>query len=267
MSNQLPPKVSLFLPVSAGARRRTLPHLVLLGTAVLWLSACSDEKSRQNSELRVRQPAASEASAPAADETAGVAAPEVASGAAGAGSRYRVVVETAYFFDAPQAAKPNGRYLLRGDVLHGEEERSGFVKTRFVNPAGQTVVGWLRAGELSKTAGAVAGSRRPSPAVRPPSGPVAPEADYRPAAEPASELPASKAAPGARGSGLAVVQVAKSYFYSSADLTQPRRAHCVRGDKVRVGEASGDAVYVTFTNWENVTTTGWMRQDALRSGR
>jgi hypothetical protein len=59
------------------------------------------------------------------------------------------------------------------------------------------------------------------------------------------------------------VQAARSYFYNSPDLIEPRKAHCVQGDKVWLGETRGDAVYVTFTNWEKVTTKGWMRKDAL----
>ena len=56
----------------------------------------------------------------------------------------------------------------------------------------------------------------------------------------------------------------RAYFYQAPDLTQSRKAYCEPGDKVRLGESRGAAVYVTFTNWEKVTTTGWMSKDALR---
>ncbi|HEX8328066.1 MAG TPA: hypothetical protein VF629_11040 [Hymenobacter sp.] len=178
----------------------------------------------------------------------------------GPSARYRVKVETAYFFDVPQQSTPNGRYLRRGDVFYGQGETNGFVKTGFVQPNGSAGTGWLKLDGLTKLGGSAprpaAASRAAAPAAVPAAAPTP--------AKPARPVAAAAEPSGSAGAQTAVVQVAKSYFYDSSDLAQPRKAHCVRGDKVRLGESQGEAVYVTFTNWEKVTTSGWMRQDALR---
>jgi hypothetical protein len=171
-------------------------------------------------------------------------------------------VGTAYFFDKPEQSTPNGRYLRRGDVFYGEGETNGFVKAGFVAPNGAKSTGWLKVQELSRLGNgeppvAARRPRRPAPPV------VAPQAEET--AEKTTEAPvASPPKPASVGAKTAVVQVARSYFFDSPDLSLPRLAHCVRGDKVRVGEIRGDAVYVTFTNWEKVTSTGWMHKDALK---
>jgi hypothetical protein len=173
-----------------------------------------------------------------------------------------VAVETAYFFDVPQQSTPNGRYLRRGDVFYGEGETNGFVKTAFVQPNGSSGIGWLKRAELSKLGASSASkpvaSTRPSAAPRPAPRPV------QPAVAPSSEAGATASLDEGQ---LAVVEAERSYFFDSPDLSLPRKAHCVRGDKVRLGETEGPAVYVTFTNWEKVTTTGWMRRDALSASR
>ena len=275
-----------------------MPGLVLsLGVAAL--PGCSDERARrpmfegsETAASAVPEPADAPAATPAS------AAPEPAEPPPTTGTRYRVAVETTYFFEDTRHIKPSGQYLLRGDVLYGEAERDGFVKTRFVNPDGATVVGWLKAAELQPlTERSVARSQPARPAARPAAQPApAPAAasadsdydydsdgssrsranasdddgdDDAPAARPPAR-PASRPRPVPRPgstSGAAVVRADRAYFHNLPDLAQPRRAHCVRGDKVRLGEVRGEAVYVTFTNWENVTTRGWMRRDALDYGR
>jgi hypothetical protein len=231
------------------------------------LVSCSEDTTNsQTSEEPISQTAADEAeSTPATEETTTDNTASVGQ-LPDAGSRYRVTAETAYFFDTPEQGKPSGKYLLRGDVIYGEQESNGFVKTRFKNPNGATVTGWLKEQELTKLAAnptsVAARSRRPTQAPSPPAATSLPDDKYE--SEQASSTSVEAAEAGANGNATAVVQVARSYFYNSPDLTQPRKAHCVRGDKVRLGESYGDAVFVTFTNWEKVTTTGWMRRDALR---
>ncbi|GAA4380489.1 hypothetical protein [Hymenobacter koreensis] len=224
------------------------------------LVACSNDKTgNQSSELRTTESSGveqAETDAPNA-AAAGSAAPQASAPDPNTTGQYRVLAERTYFFDAPRQSTPNGRYLLRGDVLYGEDEANGFVKTRFVNPNGAQVTGWLKAEELGKLTSASAARPSPPPAPRRPPAPTAEVTKSEPAAAPA---PASQPTGSAQ---TAVVQVARSYFYNSPDLVQPRKAHCVKGDKVRLGESRGNAVYVTFTNWENVTSRGWMRKDAL----
>ena len=238
--------------------------LALLSGALAGLPACSDNPSRpENSEMRVDPPAASsETSAP----TEASAPAQPTGPLPGAGRRYQVTVGTAYFFDKPEQSAPNGRYLRRGDNFFGEGETNGFVKTAFVNPDGTRSTGWLKTQELGRLPDNAAPNARRSSKPAPPlpaAAPVAYDDEPTAAPEPAAR-PGAAAGGAASGATTAAVQVAKSYFFDSPDLTTPRKAHCVRGDKVRLGESRGAAVYVTFTNWEKVTTTGWMRADALR---
>lgn len=242
-------------------------RVVLLSALMAVLTSCSgDQTSSETSEEPIGQTAAEEAESTPATEEATTDNTTSVGQLPGGGSRYRVTAETAYFFDSPKQGKPSGKYLLRGDVIYGEQESNGFVKTRFKNPNGATVTGWLKAQELSKQAASPASvaarSSRPTQASSPPATASLPDDTYE--SEQASSTPVGSAEAGASGNATAVVQVARSYFYNSPDLTQPRKAHCVRGDKVQLGESRGDAVFVTFTNWEKVTTTGWMRRDALR---
>ena len=227
-------------PLGARPKARWLLAGGLLA-ALSALAACSENQPRRaDSELVVDPPAAAPPAAPAP------AAQEPPGPLPNGGRRYQVIVGTAYFFDQPAQSPPNGRYLRRGDTFYGEGETNGFVRTGFVQPNGAAGTAWLKLQEL-----------RPLPTAAAPAAP----ARRRPAAAPAAPLPAAVAAPAAT---RAVVTADRAYFYQSPALDAPRRAHCVRGDKVRLGEARGAAVFVTFTNWENVTTTGWMRQDALR---
>ncbi|HEX8424668.1 hypothetical protein [Hymenobacter sp.] len=230
--------------------------LVLL---VRLTTSCSEEQANyQSAEQPVGQVTTDPETTPASDET--IADNTVASTeqVPGAGSRYRITAETAYFFEEPQQGKPSSKYLLRGDVIYGEQESNGFIKTRFKNPNGATVIGWLKEQELSKLA---VGSAPVTARNSRPANASAPHDTYE--SEQASSAPVEATEADAAGNTTAVVQAARSYFYNSPELTQPRKAHCVRGDKVQLGESRGDAVFVTFTNWEKVTTTGWMRKDAL----
>lgn len=237
---------------------------LLFGVGLGVLSSRSDDRAARSSpELPARPAAASrEAAPPTAAKTPNNAAAGPAEQQPSNGPRYRVVVGTAYFFDVPLQSTPNGKYLRRGDTFYGEGEINGFVKTRFVGPGGTTGTGWLKAQELSKLAGgpmapnAVPGRRPKLPA--PATTPGYPDAVTT---APGSRVEAPAAA---SGTATAVVRLDRAYFYNSPDLATPRKAFCQRGDKVRLGESRGEAVYVTFTNWEKVTTTGWMSQDAFR---
>jgi hypothetical protein len=251
-----------------GSKAKTAIAIVavgLLGGAGLGLlMARSDDEPRSPDSELIVDPAAArtkESSRPATEAPNDNAAPEPVGQQPGQGRRYQVIVGTAYFFDAPQQSTPNGKYLRRGDIFYGEGELNGFVKTGFVNPDGTRSTGWLKAQELKRLPESPAPRVARSPRPRPAAPPAAPT-DYGTAAPAAKSAPVERAAP-SRSGPTAVVQVARSYFYDSPALTTPRKAHCVRGDKVRLGEMRGDAVYVTFTNWEKVTTTGWMRKDAL----
>jgi len=236
---------------------------LLLGVGLGVLSSRSDDQAASSSPEMPARPAAasSEAAPPTAAETPNNnAAAGPAKQQPENGPRYRVVVGTAYFFDVPVQSTPNGKYLRRGDTFYGEGEINGFVKTRFVGPGGTTGTGWLKVQELTKLAGGSVApnavpSRRPKLPATTPSYPAA-----------VTTAPGSRVESPAAASGTetAVVQLDRAYFYNSPDLATPRKAFCQRGDKVRLGESRGEAVYVTFTNWEKVTTTGWMSKDAFR---
>lgn len=252
-------------PCGAGTVRQTSHWSIICGLllGVILLGSCSNDQPRsQNSEMRVNSPSAvGEAGATpvAANSPAAESSTEPLPGASG---RYRVVVGAAYFFDQPQQSSPNGRYLRRGDAFYGEGETNGFVKTGFVQPNGVAGTAWLKLSELRKFASdaAAAPPRTNSPrqVAHTPATPV-------PNLEDRGETSATEAqSPPERHAETAVVQVARAYFYQSPDLLTLRKAFCQRGDKVQLGEIRGAAVYVTFTNWEKVTTTGWMRKDALR---
>lgn len=234
------------------------------------LTACSDGPARRNpnSEMVAAAGPGRSRSAPSAAPASEPALPPEPRAPAGRTRAYRVVVETAYFFETPEQGTPTGSYLRRGDTFYGEGETNGFVKTQFLRPGGAPATGWLKAQELEKPgAGSAPGGSadvRARAPVRPSAPPVLP-AERPLAAAPIPRVVPS-AAPGAAafGAGRAVVQGGRAHFYDSPDLTVPRRAYCEPGDKVRLGETRGAAVYVTFTNWEKVTTTGWMRQADLR---
>ena len=214
--------------------------------------------------MTVDAPPAAPAEAPAT-RAANEATVEAPSGPLPAnGHKYQVIVETAYFFDQPVQATPNGRYLRRGDTFYGQGESNGFVKAGFVQPDGASGTAWLKAqglrkllaGPAGRTAQAIPAAR---PATRPPTAPAEPAETQGTTA--GQDVAAASSGPTAK------VAVDRAYFYNSPGLGQPRKAFCQRGDRVRVLESSDEAVRVTFTNWEKVTTTGWMRKDALHFSR
>ena len=252
-----------FIPAGK-ARQALLLAITWLAGGAGTLASCSDDNGRgPNSEMRVDPPAAAvETTAPPAAATASGADVEASVGAlTGAGRKYRVAVETAYFFDKPEQSTPNGRYLRRGDTFFGEGETNGFVKTGFVQPDGSAGTAWLKVPELRPLAAgpATQPGRRSSSA---PAARVEQTEGYGGELPPPGPRPGPAATPPG-GTTTAVVQVGRSYFFNSPDLAVPRKAYCERGDKVRLGESRGEAVYVTFTNWEKVTTTGWMKKATL----
>jgi len=210
------------------------------------LAACSSDTRPADSELR-----ADASTAPGRAATPLPAPAESGVPLTGAGQRYKVAVGTAYFFDKPKQSMPNGRYLRRGDTFFGEGESNGFVKTSFVQPNGAAGTAWLKRQELMRLPGKPVAAALPSREPHSPTGPL----PVQPKAEREKAI--------ASAGGTAVVKTARAYFYNSPDLATPRKAYCERGDKVHLGQREGEAVYVTFTNWEKVTTTGWMRQGDL----
>ena len=260
-------------PASRNAASRNAARWSRLGACAVGLAAlaaCSDGPAGRhpNSEMAAGAGPARSRPAPSPASTSQPAPPSEPRAPSGRARAYRVVVETAYFFETPEEGTSTGSYLRRGDTFYGEGETNGFVKTAFLRPGGAPATGWRKVQELEKSgpAGLVPGGVFGGPApraraqVRPPVPPVLP------AERPAEAVPAPVAVPGAVavGAGRAVVQGGRAHFYDSPDLAVPRRAYCEPGDKVRLGETRGAAVYVTFTNWEKVTTTGWMRRADLR---
>ena len=234
------------------------------------LTSCSEDKPRrENSDLRAESSAATETAGAGSTTTLETSSDQPTGPLTGAGSRYKVVVGTAYFFDKPAQSTPSGHYLRRGDVFYGEGETNGFVKTGFVQPNGSAGTAWLKLRELSKLAGstaAVAPRAAPAPkaAPRPTSTKASVPEGYETAPSPA---PVAATGPAVPPVSQAVVQADRAYFYDSPDSAVPRKAYCERGDKVRIIDRRDNAVYVTFTNWEKVTTRGWMRKDALGLAR
>jgi hypothetical protein len=145
--------------------------------------------------------------------------------------------------------------LRRGDTFYGEGETNGFVRTGYVQPNGVTSTAWLKLQELRPLGSRQTRPEPPSRATTP--APTTP--DYA-----TGEATRTKAPANATGARRAVVEVERAYFHDSPDLATPRKAFCQRGDKVQLVDTRAEAVYVTFTNWEKVTTRGWMRKSELR---
>ena len=257
-----------FTPSEPAGKVRNALLLAFLGLAcgAGLLPSCSNDNGRgPNSEMRVDAPEASvEAKGPDRGEAPRTDPEEPVGTLTGAGRKYRVVVETAYFFDKPEQSTPNGRYLRRGDAFFGEGETNGFVKTGFVQPNGSSGTAWLKLQGLSRLAESPA-ARPARPKAPAPAAPPVDDAVYSGEPSQPSPRPSAAATP-TSGATTAVVQASRAYFYNSPDLAIPRKAYCERGDKVRLGESRGEAVYVTFTNWEKVTTKGWMKKAALGMG-
>lgn len=260
-------EVRLVYPSNGAASYWALVCGLMLGMSSL--ASCSDDRPRrENSEMTVDAPPSAPAQTPPTPTANDAAVAQPTGPLPENGRKYQVIVETAYFFDQPVQATPNGRYLRRGDTFYGQGESNGFVRAGFVQPNGASGIAWLKAQGLRKLTGGRAGSSAKAatatqPVMRPPA--AQPKAAYEP--NPTESAATSRVDAAASSGTTAKVEADRAYFYNSPDLGQPRKAFCQRGDKVRVLETSDEAVRVTFTNWEKVTTTGWMRKDALRFGR
>lgn len=258
-------------PVGRVARRpnKSLLYLaativfVLVASAAYWLSKNSDAERVPEAPVATRPSAgvgaASEETTSADDyspepiETPAATARPAERMLTGA---YRVLPARAYFYATPAAATSTGKYVLRGDLIYAEAESGGFIRTRFFNAAGDPVAGWLKKTEIranSPQAPQAAPRRKtaaPAVADTPPKSVAAP-----------TTAPASKAIAAGALAATGTVRVDTTYFYNSPDLTQRRRAFCIRGDKLRLSQAADRAVFATFVNWEKVTTTGWIKQE------
>ncbi|HEX8424675.1 OmpA family protein [Hymenobacter sp.] len=256
-------KLGPLLPEPAVVQRAAVPQTTLLSAPVTGLvtkPASPSMPPQPTANQPVQAPAVAAQAAPSQPTPEPAAEQEVK-----ADSRYRVAVRTTYLFDAPNQVQPTKKYLRKGDILYGADERNGLVKTSFRNPDGAVSTGWLKLQELQKLPEATTATAPARKAAKPArlAATTAPTGSNGSASTAPSVGARANASP--KGSVTAVVRVAKSYFFSSPNLSEPetRKAHCVRGDKVQLIKDGGDAVYVTFTNWEKVTTTGWMRKDAL----
>ncbi|QNP52312.1 hypothetical protein H9L05_00355 [Hymenobacter qilianensis] len=181
---------------------------------------------------------------------------------------YKVLPARAYFHSSPDVSSSTGKYVLRGDIVYAEGESGNFIKTRYFNSAGDPVAGWLKKTEVQLTKAAAkpalpratpTSPRRPTPepavARTQTKKPAVASSDSEPKETPvsASRKPAT----------TGTVRVDTTYFYDSPDLTQRRRAFCIRGDKMTLTDSSEQAVFATFINWEKVKTTGWIRKEDL----
>lgn len=266
-----------FPPVPSRPARRSSTGLLygllavvclLVATAFYWFSKQQSANQRQVAEQKQESPAPAPANytlttATAArphdgnERAAPVQASEPTQKLNGA---YSILPPRAYFYAAPRAASSTAKYLLRGDIVYAEGESGDFIQTRFYNAGGDPIAGWLRKADVQAVrkkapqtaAAAPANPSRSAPAQRVPAVPR----------ETKAALPASSAA-AAPFAATGVVRADTTYFYDSPDLTQRRRAFCIRGDKLRLGESSEKAVFATFVNWEKVTTKGWIRKADL----
>ena len=63
---------------------------------------------------------------------------------------------------------------------------------------------------------------------------------------------------------LGVVSSAKAYFYSTADLSEQRKAYCIRGDQLFLSETVNNFVQATYTvPATGKTVKGWVKKDDL----
>ncbi|MGY2133020.1 hypothetical protein ACW9KT_12385 [Hymenobacter sp. HD11105] len=271
-------------PPSAGraARRPAKSVLFLLLAAVCllvaasfyWLSKKNSANRREETALSTQDapPPINESPAvatsntrPSDDDEAAtpVQASETTQALKGA---YRVLPARAYFYSAPRQNSSTAKYVLRDDIIYAEGESGDFIQTRFYNASGDPVTGWLRKTDVQSAKANTASTTparptptpsRPAPAPRVTTTPTETKAD--PPASPQNTPPSTTQTAATTG----VVRVDTTYFFDSPDLTQRRRAFCIRGDKVKIGESSENAVFVTFVNWEKVTTKGWIRKEDL----
>lgn len=180
---------------------------------------------------------------------------------------YKVLPARAYFHSNPDVNSSTGKYVLRGDIVYAEGESGNFIKTRFFNSDGDPVAGWLKKTEvrLSKAAAKPAPPRATATIPRRPAAEpaVARTQTKKPAVASSDSEPKEAPAGVSRKPATGTVRVDTTYFYDSSDLTQRRRAFCIRGDKMTLTDSSEQAVFATFINWEKVKTTGWIRKEDL----
>ncbi|WP_084444843.1 hypothetical protein [Hymenobacter roseosalivarius] len=178
---------------------------------------------------------------------------------------YKVLPARAYFHSEPATNSSTGKYVLRGDVVYAEGESGNFIKTRFFNSDGDPVAGWLKKTEVQLSKLSAPSTPLRATVASPRRADAAPAAAPAQPKKPAVTESAPKSAAGVvrPPATTGIVRVDTTYFYDSPDLTQRRRAFCVRGDKMTLTDSSDKAVFVTFVNWEKVRTSGWIRKEDL----
>jgi hypothetical protein len=164
-----------------------------------------------------------------------------------------------YFYSAPDEDSSTAKYVLRGDIIYAEAEIEDFIKTRFFNSDGEPVAAWLKKTDVRLKSPRPAITTQNRKTVEPKVAAVPKETN-----EPAQPATQNTAATSTRPiASTGVVRVDTTYFFDSPDLTQRRRAFCIRGDKLKLSDSSEKAVFATFVNWEKVRTTGWIKKEDL----
>lgn len=64
-------------------------------------------------------------------------------------------------------------------------------------------------------------------------------------------------------SGIAIVIVEKAYFYDSSDESTKRKAYILSGEQVSYTNRENGFIYIEYTNTNNKTTKGWMKDSDL----
>jgi len=64
-------------------------------------------------------------------------------------------------------------------------------------------------------------------------------------------------------SGIANVIVEKAYFYDSSDESTKRKAYILSGEQVSYTNRENGFIYIEYTNTNNKTTKGWMKDSDL----
>lgn len=270
-------------PISRQPARRPAKALlyVLLAAVFVLVAASAYWISRKNNAGRVpeRPLATSTASAattpkeadatPDSQPTRPTTAPAAPTSTTPLTGSFTVLPARAYFHAEPDETSSTAKYVLRGDIIYAEGQSGDFIKTRYFNSDGDAVTGWLKKTDVRSSASTKTQAPRPAPATtprRPATKPaiVAAPAEKKP---PRSTEPIDNTAASKPLAATGTVRVDTTYFYDSPDLTQRRRAFCIRGDKLRLSDSSEKAVFATFVNWEKVTTTGWIRKEDLRMNK
>ncbi|MBC6988865.1 DUF937 domain-containing protein [Hymenobacter sp. BT491] len=179
---------------------------------------------------------------------------------------FRVLPARAYFYDEPKTMPSNGRYLAKGDVIVAEQESNGFLKTRYLNANKEPVAAWLKIEDLAKVAPYKAKALPAKP--KPGFAQAVPVVSAKNPVATASKNAFDSA--GVTGTSavvdapkVAVIQTDTAYFFTGADLMHQRKAFCIKGDRITLGQVTDDAIFATFVNWKKQKTSGWMSKDAL----